>query len=102
MKVHPAKTQYRKFEINIPEKELRGYSPNFYIHVSVSDLFISPIGLHILLQENRWTEAGNIYISPTQTHECGNWNYGRAIPFLGTHKSKFICSAVLLAFIQRE
>ncbi len=24
-----------------PEKELRGHSPNFHIHVSVSDLYIS-------------------------------------------------------------
>ncbi len=45
-----------------PEKELRGYSPNSYIHVSVSDLYISLIGLPILLQEIRWTERGNIYI----------------------------------------
>jgi hypothetical protein len=30
-----------------PEKELRGYSPNSYIHVSVSDLYIPLIGLPI-------------------------------------------------------
>jgi hypothetical protein len=35
-----------------PEKELRGLSPNFHIHVSVSDLYIPRIGLLILLQEN--------------------------------------------------
>jgi hypothetical protein len=46
-----------------PEKKLRGYSPNYYIHVSVSDLNIPLIGLHILLQENRWTEPGNIKIT---------------------------------------
>ncbi len=65
-----AKTQDRKFKTNtvFPEKELRGYSPNSYIHVSVSDLYISLVGLHILLQENRWTERGNIYRSLTETH----------------------------------
>jgi hypothetical protein len=36
-----------------PGKELRGYSPSSYIHVSVSDLYIPLIGLPILLQENR-------------------------------------------------
>jgi hypothetical protein len=41
-------------------KELRGYSPNSYIHVSVSDLYIPLIGLTILLQEYRWAERGNI------------------------------------------
>ncbi len=34
-----------------PEKELRGHSPNFHIHVSVSDLYIPTIDLPILLQE---------------------------------------------------
>ncbi len=43
-----------------PEKELRDHSPNPYIHVSLSDLYISTIGLPILLQENRWTDCGNI------------------------------------------
>jgi hypothetical protein len=37
------------------EKELRGHNPNFHIHVSVSDLFISTIGLPI-----PWTNPGNI------------------------------------------
>jgi hypothetical protein len=32
------------------------------IHVSVSDLYILAIGLPILLQENMWTDPGNIYI----------------------------------------
>jgi hypothetical protein len=43
--------------------KLRGVSP---IHVSVSDLYIRMIGL--LLQENRWTDRGNIqYKSLTDT-----------------------------------
>ena len=43
-----------------PEKELRGHSPNSYNHVSVCDLYIPTIGLHILLQKNRWTDHGDI------------------------------------------
>ncbi len=34
-----------------PEKELRGHSPNFHIHVSVSDLYIPMIDLPIVLKE---------------------------------------------------
>ncbi len=34
-----------------PEKENRGLSPNFHIHVSVSDLYIPTIGVPILLEE---------------------------------------------------
>jgi hypothetical protein len=33
-----------------PEKEYRGLSPNFHIHVSVSHLYISTIGLPIPLE----------------------------------------------------
>jgi hypothetical protein len=40
--------------------ELRGLSPNFHIHVYVSDLYTPRIGLPILLQENMWTDSGNI------------------------------------------
>jgi hypothetical protein len=50
-----------------PEKELRGHNPNFYIHVSVSDLYVPTIGLPILLQENMWTNPGNVYKSLTDT-----------------------------------
>ncbi len=34
-----------------PEKEYRGLSPNFHIHVSVSHLYISTISLPILLEK---------------------------------------------------
>jgi len=39
-----------------------------------------------------WTNPRNIHINRSQTHECGNWNWGRAIPFLGIHKWDFRCS----------
>ncbi len=35
-----------------------------------------------------------------QTHDCGNWDWGRAISFLGIHKSKFLCSVGLNVFLQ--
>jgi hypothetical protein len=61
MSLYTAKTQYRKnFKEIFPEKELRGFSTNFYIHVSVSYLYIPTIGLPNQLQENMWTDPGNI------------------------------------------
>ncbi len=48
------------FKQIFPEKELRGLSPNSYIHVSVSDLHIPMIGLPIMLKENRRIDRGNI------------------------------------------
>jgi len=40
--------------------ELRGLSPNFFIHVSVSDLYIPRTGPHISLQQKRQTDHGNV------------------------------------------
>jgi hypothetical protein len=34
-----------------PEKEYRGLSPNFRIHVSVSELYIPTMGLPVLVEE---------------------------------------------------
>ncbi len=50
-----------------PEKEYRGISPNFHIHVSVSELYIPTMGLEEI--------CGPILeiLNRSQTHECGNW-----------------------------
>jgi hypothetical protein len=69
--------------------ELRGHSPNFHIHVSVSDLYISTIDLPVLLQELCGPILGiahghmNVKID-TETAE---------IPRKGTHEWDFCCSA---------
>jgi hypothetical protein len=46
--------------------EYRGFSPNFHIHASVSDLYISMIGLPILLEEICRPILG-LHKSPTDT-----------------------------------
>jgi hypothetical protein len=43
-----------------PEMKLRCLVLNFYIHVSVSDLYIPRIGLPIWLQQNWQTDPGTI------------------------------------------
>ncbi len=76
---------------------MRSHNPNFHIHVSVSDLYIPTIDLPIMsaysAAGNMWTDPGNIYNYPSQTHECGNWDRGRAIPRKGIHKWNFRYSA---------
>jgi hypothetical protein len=69
--------------------ELRGLSRYFHIHVPVSYWYIPRIVPHIFLQQNRQTDHGNMYIDRSQTHECGNWDWGRTIPFLGIFFSNF-------------
>jgi hypothetical protein len=49
-----------------PEKEYRGLSPKFHIHVSVSELYIPTMGLPFLLEEICGLILG-IYKSLTDT-----------------------------------
>jgi hypothetical protein len=50
------------------KRKLGGLSPSqSYIHVSMGDLYIPTMGLPILLQENRFTDPGNIHRSLTNT-----------------------------------
>jgi hypothetical protein len=75
----------------VPKQNCNVLSPNAYTHISVRDLYISRIGLSMLLQPNIWSDLGNILI-PSQTHEYGNWDWGRAILRKGVHKWDFRCS----------
>ncbi len=53
--------------------KLRGLVPNSYIHVSVSDLYILTTAPPIWLQQNRWTDRGNIEIARRYMNvEIGN------------------------------
>jgi hypothetical protein len=55
----------------LPEKKLRGLSPSFHIHVSVSDLHILTNGPHIFLQQNRQTYE---YINCSQKLGYKSWD----------------------------
>ncbi len=54
------RTNAENSEQIFPEQELFGHSPNFHNHLSVSNFYIPTIDLPILLQENMWTDPGNI------------------------------------------
>jgi hypothetical protein len=90
----------------LPGKELRGLSPNFHIHVSVSDLYIPRIGPHIFLQQNRQTDGSQDrstyfhaaeltdqcweYINRSQTHECGKLGMRPRNSFFGNIFFEFL------------
>jgi hypothetical protein len=81
-----------------PEKEFRDLSPNFHIHVSISNLSIPRISPHIFLQKNRQTNLG-IYKSLT---DSWTWKLGLRLrkSLSGNICFKFwvlcLCSAVVL------
>ncbi len=62
---------FPEMKLLFPKQNYYVLFPSSYTHISVRDLYISRIGLPILLQENMWIDIGNIYRS--QTHE---WKLG--------------------------
>ncbi len=113
-----AKTQYRKFEINIPRKGIARPQSQFPTLQRKSHLYIPRKGIvrpqsqisHSCICERFYIYPGSVCLSCcrkicgpilrkyikslTDTHECGNWDWGRAIPvpFLGIHKWVLRCS----------
>ncbi len=82
-----AKTQYRKFETNIPKKGI-ALPRSQFPHSCACERFID--------SHNRsaYSDAGKCVdrsweINRLLTNECKNW--GRGIPVLGTHKGYFRC-----------
>jgi len=75
------KTQYRKFKTNIPRKRIARPQSQFP-HSCVCERFIyfhyrsaySATGKYV---DRSWEYT----IKRSQTHECGNWDWGRAFPF---------------------
>jgi hypothetical protein len=53
-------TTQRKSHVCIPKKGIAWSQSQFYIGVSVRDLYTSRIGPHIFLQQNMQTDPGNI------------------------------------------
>ncbi len=56
-----------EMKLLFPKQNCNVLSPGSYTHIYVRDLYISRIGLPILLQGNMWTNPGNIYKSFTDT-----------------------------------
>jgi hypothetical protein len=78
--------------------ELRCLSPNFHIHVSMSDLYIPRIGSHISFSRIARSIVG--ILNRSQTQECGNLDSGRTISFLGIFVPNFLYWFFAVWFIQ--
>ncbi len=71
MVIRTAKNQYTtNLKKLFPGKELRGHSPNFHIHVSVSDLYIPTMDL-CLFCCRKYMDRSWKYINRSQTQEYG-------------------------------
>ncbi len=79
-----AKTQYRKFETNIPGKG----TARLPVPISTISDDWSAYSAAGKYEDRSWK-----YINRSKTHDCENWDRGRAIPFLGIHKWDYRCRA---------
>ncbi len=71
---------------------LNSYSPTTYKHFPVSFGFHLVFPGSVCLFFCREICGLILGINRSQTHECGNWDWGRAIPRKGIHNWDFPCS----------
>ncbi len=89
------KTQYRKFEANVPRKGIARPQSNLP-NSRVCERFIYSHNRSAYSAAGKYVGWSWEYINRSQIHECGHWDWGCAIPFLGTHKWDFRCTEYLL------
>ncbi len=91
---HTAKTKCRKFETNIPRKGIWGPQSQFPHSCICERIIYSHDGSAFSAGGNMWkVDRSWEYINRSQTHECGNWGWGRAIPRKGIYNRNCSCSA---------
>jgi hypothetical protein len=84
------------------KRKLRSVSPNFYIHLDscVCERFIYSHDVLPISAAGKYVDRSWEYINRSQTHECRNWDWGRAIPFLGIVVSNFrYCFFVFFMYV---
>ncbi len=77
---HTAKTLYRKFETNIPRKGI-ALPQSQLTHSCVCERFIYYHDWSAYFAAASYMSQSWEHINRSQTRECGNWDWGRAIPF---------------------
>ncbi len=58
------------------------------------DIYIDIHDRSVYFAAAKYVDRSWEYIYRSQTHECRNWEYGRAVPFPGIHRFNFWYSAV--------
>ncbi len=94
----PVRIQYKclvsiyvfpEMKLLFPKKNYNLRSPSSYTHISARDLYISRA---VYSAAGKYEDRSWEYISRSQTHGCGNWDWGHTIPWKGIHIWDFPCS----------
>ncbi len=83
-----SKTQDRKLETNIPRTGI-ARTQSLFPHSCVCERLIYSHDRSAYSDAGKYVNRSWEYINRSQTHECGNWDRGHAIPFLGIFVSNF-------------
>ena len=67
-----------------------------FLHSYISERFTYFQDQYAYSAAGKYVDRFWEYINRSQTHECGNWDWGRAIPRKDIHKWDFPCSAPYL------
>ncbi len=81
---------FPEMKLLFPKQNYNVLSPSSYTYISVRNLYTSRISLYSAA--GKYVDQSREYINCSQTHECENWDWGRAIPRKGIHKWNFLCS----------
>ncbi len=85
------KDKIPKFRNKHYQKRNIGVSVPIFTFMRLRAIYIFPRSV-CLLCWRKYVNRPWYYINRSQTHECGNWGWGRAIPRKGIHKWDFRCS----------
>ncbi len=72
----------KKLETNIPRKGI-AWPQSQFPHSCVCERFIYSHNWSAYANAEKYVDRSWEYINRSQTHECGNWDWGRAIPRKG-------------------
>ncbi len=82
------RAQQRRFELCIPRNQTARPCSQFPFHTSVNDLYISQ-DRYIYFAAAKQADRSWESVNRSQLYECRNWDWGRAVSFLGLFFSYF-------------